>query len=62
MTLISQPTLRSTRKMAAVGWTSLLGSIMVAIIAPWLLGVAETCEGEVGHHLSPKDSRWRKAR
>ncbi len=38
MNLINQPTLRPTRKMAAVGWTSLLGPIMAAIIAPWLPG------------------------
>ena len=30
MTLINQPTLRPTRKMAAVGWTSLLGPISMA--------------------------------
>jgi len=34
MNLLNQP----TRKTAAVGWTSLLGPIMAAIIAPWLPG------------------------
>lgn len=33
-TLINQPTLRPTRKMAAVGWTSLLGPVVAAVIAP----------------------------
>ena len=41
MNLINQPTLRPTRKMAAVGWTSLLGPIAAAIIAPWLSGRVE---------------------
>ena len=31
MNLINQPTLRPTRKMAAVGWTSLLGPTVAAI-------------------------------
>ena len=40
--------LRPTRKMAAVGWSSLLGPIVAAIIAPWLPGLSEACGGEVG--------------
>jgi len=51
MNLINQPTLRPTRKMAAVGWTILLGPIVAAIIAPWLPGLSETCGGEVGASL-----------
>lgn len=51
MTLINQPTLRPTRKMAAVGWTSLLGPIVAAIIAPWLPGLSEACGGQVGASL-----------
>lgn len=51
MNLIYQPTLRPTRKMATVGWTSLLGSIVAAIIAPWLPGLSEVCGGEVGASL-----------
>lgn len=51
MNLINQPTLRPTRKMAAVGWTSLLGPIVAAIIAPWLPGLSEACGGEVGASL-----------
>jgi hypothetical protein len=51
MNLINQPTLRPTRKMAAVGWTSLLGPIMAAIIAPWLPGLSEACGGEVAASL-----------
>lgn len=48
MNLINQPNLRPTRKMAAVGWTSLLGPIVAYIIAPWL---PEACGGEVGASL-----------
>lgn len=48
MSLINQPTLRHTRKMAAVGWTSLLNPIVAAIIAPWLPGLSAACGGEVG--------------
>jgi hypothetical protein len=48
MNLINQPSLRPTRKMAAVGWTSLLGPIVAAFIAPWLPGLSEACGGEVG--------------
>lgn len=51
MSLTNQPTLRPTRKMAAVGWTSLLGPIVAAIIAPWLPGLSEACGGEVGASL-----------
>lgn len=51
MNLINQPTLRPTRKIAAVGWTSLLGPIVAAIIAPWLPGLSEACGGEVGASL-----------
>jgi hypothetical protein len=51
MTLINQPTLRPTRKMAAVGWTSLLGPVVAVIIAPWLPGLSEACGGEVGTSL-----------
>jgi hypothetical protein len=51
MNLINQPTLRPTRKMAAVGWTSLLGPIVAAVIAPWLPGLSEACGGEVGASL-----------
>jgi hypothetical protein len=51
MNLINQPSLRPTRKMAAVGWTSLLGPIVAAIIAPWLPGLSEDCGGEVGASL-----------
>ncbi|MCA3443053.1 MAG: hypothetical protein INF52_06705 [Rhodobacter sp.] len=47
MNLLNQP----TRKTAAVGWTSLLGPIMAAIIAPWLPGLSEACGGEVGAPL-----------
>jgi hypothetical protein len=39
MNLINQPNLRPIRKTAAVGWTSLLGLIVAAIIAPWLPGL-----------------------
>lgn len=41
MNLINQPALRSTRKMAAVGCTSLLGRIVAAIIASWLPGLSD---------------------
>jgi len=41
MNLINQPKLRPIRKTAAVGWTSLLGPIVAAIIAPWLPGLSE---------------------
>ncbi len=51
MNLTNQPSLRPTRKMAAVGWTSLLGPIVAAIIAPWLSGLFEACGGEVGASL-----------
>jgi len=51
MYLIKQPSLRPTRKIAAVGWTSLLGPIVAAIIAPWLPGLSEACGGEVGASL-----------
>ena len=51
MKLINQPTLRPTRKMAAVGWTSLLGPIVAAIIAPWLPGLSEACGSEVAASL-----------
>jgi hypothetical protein len=51
MNLINQPSLRPTRKMAAVGWTSLLGPIVAAIIAPWLPGLSEACGAEVGASL-----------
>lgn len=42
MNLINQPSLRPTRKMAAVGWMSLLGPIVAATIAPWLPGLPLT--------------------
>lgn len=51
MNHINQRNLRPTRKMAAVGWTSLLGPIVAAIIAPWLPGLSEDCGGEVGASL-----------
>lgn len=51
MNLINQPSLRPTRKMAAVGWTSLFGPIVAAVIAPWLPGLSEACGGEVGASL-----------
>ncbi len=51
MTLVNQPTLAPTRKMAAVGWTSLLGPVVAAIIAPWLPGLSQACGGEVGASL-----------
>ena len=51
MNLINQPTLHPTRKMAAVGWTSVLGPIVAAIIAPWLPGLSEACGWEVGASL-----------
>ena len=51
MNLINQPSLRPTRKIAAVGWTSLLGPIVAAIIAPWLSGLSEACGSEVGASL-----------
>jgi hypothetical protein len=51
MTLVNQPTLAPTRKIAAVGWTSLLGPVVAAIIAPWLPGMSEACGGEVGISL-----------
>jgi hypothetical protein len=41
MNLINQPNLRPIRKTTAVGWTSLLGPIVAAIIAPWLPGLSE---------------------
>ena len=62
MNLINQPTLRPTRKMAAVGWTSLLGPIVAAIIAPWLPGFSEACGGRWGRRLSRVGSRWRRGR
>jgi hypothetical protein len=34
--------------MAAVGWTSLLGPNVAAIIAPWLPELSGACCGEVG--------------
>lgn len=51
MNLINQPTLRPTRKVAAVGWTSLLGPIVAAIIAPWLPGLSEACGSELSASL-----------
>ena len=51
MNLINQPSLRPTRKMAAVGYTSVLGPIVAAVIAPWLPGLSEACGGEVGASL-----------
>lgn len=51
MNLINQSTLLPTRTMAAVGWTSLLGPIVAAVIAPWLPGLSEACGGEVGASL-----------
>ena len=51
MTLMNQPTLAPTRKMAAVGWTSLLGPVVAAVVAPWLPGLSEACGGEVGASL-----------
>lgn len=51
MKLIDQPTLRPTRKMAAVGWISLLSPIVAAIIARWLPGLSEACGGELGASL-----------
>ncbi|MES2915110.1 MAG: hypothetical protein V4753_08330 [Pseudomonadota bacterium] len=51
MKLINQPTLHPTRTMAAGGWTSLLGPIAAAIIAPWQPGLSEACGGEVGASL-----------
>jgi hypothetical protein len=60
MNLINQPSLRPTRKVAAVGWTSLLGPIVAAIIAPWLPGLSEACGGRWGLPSSPGASRWRR--
>ncbi len=51
MTLVNQPTVAPTRKIAAVGWTSLLGPVVAAIIAPWLPGLSDACGGEVGASL-----------
>ena len=51
MNLINQPNLRPIRKTVDVGWTSLLGPIVAAIIAPWLPGLSEACGGEVGASL-----------
>ena len=51
MKLVNHPTRRPTRKMAAVGLTSLLGPIVAAIVAPWLPGLSEACGGEVGASL-----------
>jgi hypothetical protein len=51
MTLVNQPTLAPTRKIAVVGWTSLLGPVVAAIIAPLLPGLSEACGGEVGASL-----------
>jgi hypothetical protein len=51
MTLMNQPTLAPTRKMAAVGWTSLLGPVVAAIIAPLLPGLSDACNGAVGASL-----------
>ena len=51
MKLINQPTLIPTRKMAAVGWISLLGYIVAATIAVWLPGLSGACGGEVGASL-----------
>jgi len=48
MTLVNQPTHAPTRKMAAVGWTSLLGPVVAAIVAPWLPGLSDACGGQVG--------------
>ncbi|MEH7829661.1 hypothetical protein [Gemmobacter denitrificans] len=63
MTLINQPTLRPTRKMAAVGWTSLLGPIVAAIIAPWLPGLpgAATTRAKSsrnGRNTPPSSISW----
>jgi hypothetical protein len=51
MTLVNQPTFAPTRKIAAVGWTSLLGPVVGAVVAPWLPGLSEACGGEVGASL-----------
>jgi hypothetical protein len=48
MTLVNQPTLAPTRKIAAVGWTSLLGPVVAAMVASWMPGLSEACDGEVG--------------
>lgn len=65
MNLINQFTLRPTPKMAAIGWTSLLGPIVAATIAPWQPGLSEACVcvwGEWGRLLWPVGSRWRRGR
>lgn len=52
MTLVNQPTLAPTRKMAAVGWTSLAGPAIAAIVVTWLPGLSEACSGELGASLA----------
>ena len=46
--------------MVAVSWTSLLGPIIIALIASWLPGLSAGCGGEAGGPLRQADSRWRK--
>ena len=46
--LIDQPTGAPTRKMTAVGITSLLGPIVAGVLAPYLPGLSEACGGELG--------------
>jgi len=41
-------TLNGAAAVAAVGWTSLLGPLVAAIIALWHPGLSEACGGEVG--------------
>lgn len=62
MNLFNQPTLRPTRKMVAIGWTSPLGPIVAAIIAPWLPGLSKASGGEVGRPLWQAGLRWCRVR
>lgn len=49
--LINQPSPLPTRKIAAVGYASLLGPFVAAIITPWLPGLSEACGGELAASL-----------
>ena len=51
LSLVDQPSAAPTRKMAAVGWTTLAGPVVAGFIAPWLPGLSEACGGEVGASL-----------
>jgi hypothetical protein len=46
--LVEQPSLAPTRKVAAVGWVSLVGPVIAGGIATALPAVSDACTSEVG--------------